>query len=859
MASDLTSSPSASPKPAIVVSPIDDATSAEPFRRHAYARANSDSFHHTRSQSNSSFEGGEGSATPTNEDPTSPAPLGLAILAGSRIKRKPVKSFSSPRAPQSSDRLLSSPEESLETEPTGLGIKENVSVDKFDADSPRRSWDTSSTLQQPFMDTPDTAFVGRGCSTSNTFRSADTAGAPPFDCKSKTHYMGSKKHWLSILILSLAVYSTIFSAIYLGLAFHKPRYGKRISSSGSLTPANASLLSALFAKTIELSFVTVVVAFLGQVLSRRASGDHPRGISIAEMSMRAWIMQPGSIFTHVNAVRRAGCTLLGVLALIWALMAMFYTTASDALVSPKLSPSSWNSKLMYGQVFTEYANPVYASQKCQTPAKIHDWEYGGSTCIEIEHAGQAYHNYLLFLAGWQNNPAESSDLAHRQAGVGMLYDNTTVQGSWIEIKNMTEVSLEHDRIVNNVTMAMPHSGVFAAAKEPRNEIMQPEDLDGLGEFTIRASVPSPAVNVLCAAMTAQELKPFIVDPLKIPPWKEHDFLNKTAVDDVFGFGEKYGRRHPFFPILPEAYQTLMNSTAPYTDSIYILAKSANATPPYSLCSLRSFLSPRCSTTFVSSMSGGMLSSRCEDPEDKQTYLRSYPDAPNGLFSSDWKNVAGDWGFALNMNDGLNYANASNERLLTQLIPTTDTLPTKSPSIAEALAAMIGCTLILGAQDAQFVHFWNYTTPALDLDKPVWQVFNASVQSLEYASGGVQRWQSIFYVVLFITFITNICCLLWFLCFGSGVTDFTDPENMFALALNSPPDERLAGSCGRGPEKKHYSLNWFVQNQDNHLYFGDGTDRPLGSGNSFKHFDIESNNGSIKSIYQKISSKRRSLL
>lgn len=67
--------------------------------------------------------------------------------------------------------------------------------------------------------------------------------------------------------------------------------------------------------------------------------------------------------------------------------------------------------------------------------------------------------------------------ADRPRPVAILYDNTTVIGSWIQIQNMTEVSLNHSRIINNVTMAMPHSGVFAAAREPENNIVQPQDFN----------------------------------------------------------------------------------------------------------------------------------------------------------------------------------------------------------------------------------------------------------------------------------------------------------------------------------------------------------------------------------------------
>ena len=58
----------------------------------------------------------------------------------------------------------------------------------------------------------------------------------------------------------------------------------------------------------------------------------------------------------------------------------------------------------------------------------------------------------------------------------MLYDNTTVKGSWIQVWNMTEISNHWNRTVNNVTMALPHSGIVKAARDPRNDIIQPQDL-----------------------------------------------------------------------------------------------------------------------------------------------------------------------------------------------------------------------------------------------------------------------------------------------------------------------------------------------------------------------------------------------
>lgn len=92
---------------------------------------------------------------------------------------------------------------------------------------------------------------------------------------------------------------------------------------------------------------------------------------------------------------------------------------------------------------------------------------------------------MQYLSNWTNSIASglgSNDLSKRPAPVAMLNDNTTVQGTWISGVNMTDISQQHStssysRIVTNVTMAMPHAGVFGVMRDPVNNIMQPQDLE----------------------------------------------------------------------------------------------------------------------------------------------------------------------------------------------------------------------------------------------------------------------------------------------------------------------------------------------------------------------------------------------
>lgn len=86
---------------------------------------------------------------------------------------------------------------------------------------------------------------------------------------------------------------------------------------------------------------------------------------------------------------------------------------------------------------------------------------------------------------------------------------------------------------------------------------------------------SPSVNVMCVNMDRSELVPLvytefphaqneIVDGLKKgnDGWTNDvtlkgadDFLNSTAVDDVFRWGRKYQRRAPFFQYVSESQST----------------------------------------------------------------------------------------------------------------------------------------------------------------------------------------------------------------------------------------------------------------------------------------------------------------
>lgn len=280
-------------------------------------------------------------------------------------------------------------------------------------------------------------------------------------------------------ILVLAVYSTIMSGIFLILALRGPRYNW-IRKGGRMTPYSADMLTAFFAKTIELSFATVFVSFLGQVLSRRAfMKNQGRGITLAEMDMRSWVMQPGTMITHFEALKSSILSLLGILSLVAAVVAMLYTTASESLVQPILRYGPWEHGSMQGLVKTIWANPTYLGVNCGTPIAVKEDDIAGNTCLQIQYAAHSYYNYQRYVSDWatvSKNGNGSSDPSYRPKGFAMIFENTTVTAPWIDLENsdVTANSKQHQRIINNVTLALPHAGVPGAAWDEVNHILQPE-------------------------------------------------------------------------------------------------------------------------------------------------------------------------------------------------------------------------------------------------------------------------------------------------------------------------------------------------------------------------------------------------
>ena len=210
----------------------------------------------------------------------------------------------------------------------------------------------------------------------------------------------------------------------------------------------------------------------------------------------------------------------------------------------------------------------------------------------------------------------------------------------------------------------------------------------------------------------------------------------TTVDDVFGFDSSIdnGRAHPMFPLLPAPYNLLFNYSYGSSDSVYILAVSPNE--DYTMCSLRAGLNSHCSTAYHAVAETGSLTAECEQFDNHPGYGVS---SPNGQWSLSWADIAREWGLALDLNGNSSSSAYSSARLLTALEPNLNHSNSSLPSIAEAFAVLASDTILISSIDAPFIYPSQNSLNSLPSSGSVYQSFNASLESVVYASGSQERW------------------------------------------------------------------------------------------------------------------------
>lgn len=346
----------------------------------------------------------------------------------------------------------------------------------------------------------------------------------------------------------MGLYAAAGSTYALYLALHQTKWGPGFYST-PIAVAN------LMYKTIEVSFVAVFVTFLGQVLTRRAFSKSSRAVNVAELMMRSWVNQPGSMLTNCQGLPHAGGTVLGALTILATIAGFLHSTACGALVTPKLLWADWKTHdKLNGLVRTSYANIQYVKSSCPVidSANLDPKEYPYS-CLNIQFSGNSYRTLISYLDSWENLTASSEDIFWRPDSTSILFDNTTLESSW---GRETPPAAEVDgRIINSANLIMPHAGISSlyATNNTAVGLLEPNQDLKFGAYALSAGVVSPAISVMCVNTAGDDLLPLVNSDGDI------NTTDTTPIDDIFEWGDEYGRYRPAFGKVSPRQQTPIQS------------------------------------------------------------------------------------------------------------------------------------------------------------------------------------------------------------------------------------------------------------------------------------------------------------
>ncbi|KAL6703897.1 hypothetical protein ACN47E_008933 [Coniothyrium glycines] len=655
---------------------------------------------------------------------------------------------------------------------------------------------------------------------------SQSSGLPLINGRGSLH---PRRDAVSVGIFITSLYSTLLSGLFVVVACLKPQYGFIISNKGSFSPSTATLLVTFMAKTIELSFVMVVLVFLGQTLSRKAMRQ--QGITLANVTMRSWILQPGTLFTHWHSVRYAALSWLGFLSLVAALLSLLYTTAAGALVQPQLRLAPQQRMMLEGTVYSDFANVSVAEEVCEEEwLDVGDTEFGGSTCLQVKWAYLCGANFVNYMSTWKSkaqNLHTSSDLEDRPPVYATLDGNITVTTAWVDVDDVRTESDQDGRIVNNITIAVPHRGVPEAVRTSRN-ILQQDDLSNAGSYTVSAEVASPAINALCVNANQSDLEPIIYAswpnarkfenisdinrywPIESFQDSNTNMNNHTALDDIFGWkDEDVDRDHarPVFFKFPIGGNTIANhsSTAAGRAEVYLLSKHPqNQADDYLICSLKTGITNSCYTRYNATSSGQTLEALC----DEHIHIDTTQNIDFQTTAS-WREIGFHLLNSLSLNNGVFDGAASTARIFTQLQLSARKLSATLPSPAEALLSMATCTVLDLTRTFPFHAPFDLAAPSGGT-----QTFSASVRIAQYMSGSDNPLQNTFLAVLILTCAINLFILAYLsvLLRFALITDLCEPLVLFLLGYHSSARGDLFHGVPRqgSLQERDYANPWIVK-------------------------------------------------
>ncbi|OCK94764.1 uncharacterized protein K441DRAFT_677298 [Cenococcum geophilum 1.58] len=720
--------------------------------------------------------------------------------------------------PEEQTNVASNQPESHSVRSAGLGIRGINTKTEVEA---------SEQYSGTRNNTPDHTIIGRTHSPAS-IASQEKSGPLPGRPKSS--------FWK---YLAISLLSTLLSGSYFAIAVWGPVW------DSIRDPFLAKQVASITAKVIEISFGSICVLFLGQVLTRRSINRNvPRGVSLDQICMRDWIIDPGSMVGDGKVLELGTKSFLGWYVLVAAIATTLYGTASNSLVQPVLRDVSPRHITVTGTVKTSFANEWYIEDASKNPVQP-----DARSFLSILYSSKGSDSYSSYLEQWQDtgeNHNGSIEQLERRAP-SILDRKTLLQcqlnSSWVQSINMQDTFDKFGRVVDNVTLALPHPGVLHAARSSTKSIPQPGEFDGgVGRYKLQASVPSPFLNVLCASADRDEIGGLVYqyqvlqnkgsmnvtadlksegsDTYFVNAFDWDKFASvKTPLDGIFDWSENKTRPNTHLHIKRTIWPDVYNNYG--RDSIYLLGNS-NITPKnYFVCSMQAGLLADCSTELAVAGNASVMTAHCADKNNKMSYHKRDTSKVDTI-SLDWVAVGSLAATSVGLNLGELDSTGDNPSFMSRLMLTNASLQPAQPSLAEALGAILMPSLLLAAQGSPFSipdpPSKNFTTTPGTPES-----FPAQLHPALFVSGGDAIYKKLYISVFLSVLLMNLLMLYYLLIqhFRDGlIVDICDPMNLFGLAASSSfgkfPESQLILSprAATGAKTSPLSTEWKILNDDN---------------------------------------------
>lgn len=526
--------------------------------------------------------------------------------------------------------------------------------------------------------------------------------------------------------------------------------------------------------------------------------------------------------------------------------------------------SKWADQEFLGKVYAQFSDFEYIKREFSDfPGSIGSLVKEGYSFDVF--SGNSYYPTTQWIRGWKKENANGN----RPPPTSLWQRDTAVEGIWIDpVQQTLASSRKHARMVDNVTLVYPHLGVQQASRDEVNKLIQPTVYDLSGELNVNVSVASPIMNVACAAVSRKEIAPlvyttwpegrknftpstFSTDATRFIPQQAAE-RNRTEVDDIFGWNNDLKPR-PVFPTYPPLNSSVIQSYT--TDGLRSLefhimfavqnqlvnvnasapessTDSGSQTDSFVICQLKAGMTDGCTTSYHAQESGSKLRVSCNE-NDAGFYSRN-----DMRWEPNWADMANAWAQSITLGTGIENETASNSQVLSEITPFYDSqkgaiVPSDHPSIAEMLSVEASSTLLLGAIGAPFIRYWRYKPHNL-YNSPDIVKFLGKHQETVPVSGNLDHDKqraltTMLFIPLALVAILGVFVVICGHMLPSFrrrpfITDFTDQKTMFAVAMNSPPNEAISGACASGPSKSQLKSRWKVNHDaDNNHYYYTATD------------------------------------